>query len=104
MSITQSQFADTFPRLYELKEAVSDQIPDAYFQNFEERLESEHVRYIYMKVERPLGVLDAEAWRDLKERAVPFLTAHDEKRGWQALFDTLNESKGYAYLGKPAFR
>ena len=50
-------------------------------------------------MERPLDVLDAEAWHDLKERAVPVLTASDRTRGWQALFDTLNESKGYAYLG-----
>jgi len=100
MQIAQGPFAEEFPRLYELKDAVPDPThPNAYFQHFAERLvESEHVRYVYMKVERPLGVLDAEAWRDLKERAIPFLTARDEKRGWQSLFDTLNESKGYAYL------
>ena len=95
-----SSFAEILPRLYELKGAVPDQThPDAYFQHFGERLaESEHVRALYMKVERPLGVLDAEAWCDLKERSVSLLTARDGKRGWQALFDTLNESKGYAYL------
>ena len=100
MRITQSPFAGIFPRLYELKDAVPDQThPDAYFQHFEERLvESEHVRSLYMKVERPLGMLDAEAWRVLKERLVPLLTARDGKRGWRELFDTLNESKGYAYL------
>src|SRR5580765_2589561 len=73
--------------------------PDAYFQNFVDRItESEHIRYCYTQVERPLALLDSEAWADLKERAVPFLTVRDEKRGWQAMFDTLNESKGYAYL------
>ena len=98
--ITQSPFAEIFPRLHELKEAVPDPThPDAYFRHFAERIvESEHVRHLYMKVERPLRVLDPEAWRDLKDRAPLYLMVRDEKRGWQALFDTLNESKGYAYL------
>lgn len=97
---TQSPFAKMFPRLYELKSAVPDPThPNAYFRHFVERIaESEHVRNLCMKVERPLDALDPEAWRDLKERASPYLMVRDEKRGWQALFDTLNESKGYAYL------
>ena len=43
-------------------------------------------------------MLDAESWRDLKARLLPLLTVRDEKRGWRDLFDTLNETKGYAYL------
>lgn len=98
--ITQSPFAEIFPRLYELRDAVPDLThPDAYFQHFAERLvESEHVRSLYLKVERSLGALDPEAWRDLKERASLYLMVRDPKRGWQALFNTLNEAKGYAYL------
>ncbi|HUZ68416.1 MAG TPA: hypothetical protein VMU65_01770 [Candidatus Saccharimonadales bacterium] len=73
--------------------------PDAYFQNFEERLEqSEHVRAQYMKCERPLATLDEDAWTDVLERAAPLTMQRDAKRGWQSLFDTLNEAKGYAYL------
>jgi hypothetical protein len=99
MPVSQSPFAEMLPRLFELKEAVPDPThPDAYFQHFEERIESDHVRSLYLRVERALGLLDADAWHDLKERAVPFLTVRDAKRGWQALFDTLNEAKGYAYL------
>jgi hypothetical protein len=99
MPTTQSPFAGTFPRLCEPREALPTPMPPgAYFQHFEEDLGDEDVRSVYTKVERTLGVLDAEAWRDLKERAVHVLMAHDEKRGWQALFSTLNESKGYAYL------
>ena len=87
------------PRLFELRDSVPDPThPDAYFQHFEERLESEHVRELFMKVERSLQTLDAEAWHDLKERAIPNLTVRDGGRGWQKLFDTLNEAKGYAYL------
>ena len=85
MATTQSPFAEIFPRLYELKAAVPDPShPDAYFQNFEERLEqSQHVRYQYMKFERPFRVLAAEAWCDLKERAAPLTMRRDPKRGWQ---------------------
>lgn len=93
-------FAETFPRLYQLKAAVPDPThQDAYFQHFEERLEqSEHIRYQYMKIERPLDVLDDDSWRDVLARAAPLTMQRDPKRGWQSLFDTLNESKGYAYL------
>ena len=56
MQIAQAPFAEEFPRLYELKDAFPDPThPDAYFQHFAERLvESQHVRHVYMKVERPL--------------------------------------------------
>lgn len=100
MATTQSPFADVFPRLFELKAAVPDPShPDAYFQNFEERLtQSEHIRDQYMKYERSFRVLDAAAWRDLKERAAPLTMRRDPKRGWRTLFDTLNEGLAYAYL------
>jgi hypothetical protein len=100
MAVTRPPFAESFSRLYELKAAVPDPThPDAHFQNFEERLqESAHVRDQYMKFERPLEALDDAAWRDLLSRAAPFTMQLDAKRGWQSLFDTLNESKGYAYL------
>jgi hypothetical protein len=99
MIITKSPFAEMFPRLFELKDADPNPThPDTYLQHLAERLENEHIRYVYGKIERPLGVLDVQAWRDLKERALPLLTVRDEKRGWRDLFDTLNEAKGYAFL------
>jgi hypothetical protein len=60
MPVTRPRFAESFSRQYELKAAVPDPThPDAYFQNFEERLEeSAHVRDQYMKFERPLEALD----------------------------------------------
>ena len=62
------------------------------------------MRSLYLRVERALDLLDADAWHDLKERDLAFLTVRDAKRGWQALFDTLNEAKGYAYLRSLAGR
>jgi len=93
-------FAKAFSRLYELKDAVPDSThPDAYFQNFEKRLEeSEHIRNQYMNVERPLEALDQHAWHDMLKRAAPLTVRRHATRGWQSLFDTLNEAKAYAYL------
>src|SRR5215831_20470487 len=89
-----------FPRLHDLMTAVPDRAhPDAYFQNFERLVqESEHVRHHCLRYERPFGLLDPEAWRDLKKRAAPLTMRRDPTRGWQALFDTFNEGLGYAYL------
>ena len=91
---------EVFPRLYDLIAAVKYPThPEAYFQHFDERLEeSEHVRSVYIKVERSLQALDEESWRDLRERAVALTVQRDPTRGWQALFDTLNEAKAFAYL------
>ena len=44
--------------------------------------------------------LDAEAWEFLKGEALPRLKAQHSPRGWQQLFDTLNEAKGYNYLDR----
>jgi hypothetical protein len=89
-----------FPRLYELREAVPYPTdPNAYFQHFEERLkESAHFRGLCLWVERSLQTLDPELWRNMLERAVPLTMDRHPARGWQALFDTLNEAKGVAYL------
>ena len=88
------------PRVYELKDAVSDVAhPQAYFRNFEACLTSGHTVIIhYVRIERQLRELHDDAWLNLKHRAMPHLTAPVPGRGWQALFDTLNEAKGYAYL------
>lgn len=93
-------FARAFSRLYALRNAVPDPThPDAYLQNFEKRLEEgEHIRNQYMKVEGPLEALDDNAWQDMLERAAPLTMERHATRGWQSLFDTLNEAKAYAYL------
>lgn len=100
MQTTQSPFAEILPRLYELKDAEPDPThPDTYFRTFEKHLaENSHVLSIYKTLESTLALLDADAWRDLKERATLCLMKHREGRGWRALFDTLDEAKGYVYL------
>jgi hypothetical protein len=51
-------------------------------------------------LECELQGLDAEAWEFLKSEAKPRLKTAHPTRGWQQLFDTLNEAKGYNYLAR----
>lgn len=94
-------FRSELPRLYELKDCITDPAsPDAYFHNFDQVLaQSAHVKGIYLRYERDLQGLDDKAWEHLKGEALPRLTACDKKgRGWQQLFDILNEARAYNYL------
>jgi hypothetical protein len=89
------------PRLYELRDCIDDPAsPDAYFQNFDQNLaDSGHIGEIYRRWERLLEGLDAKAWEHLKKEATPRLTQRDKMgRGWQQLFDILNEARAYNYL------
>ncbi len=96
----ESPLRDALPRIFELKDMVADPChPDSYFQNFEQSLnENPRQKEAFQKLERQLAVLDTDAWRDLKERAVVHLQTRDAGRGWQALFDILSEANGFAYL------
>lgn len=94
-------FRVELPRLYELKDCIADpSSPDAYFKNFDHNLaSSEHIKDVYLRRERALQGLDAAAWKHLKGEAGRFLTTRDEHaRGWQQLFDVLNEAWAYNYL------
>lgn len=92
-------FRGELPRLYELKDQADPGDPNAYFQNFEELLASEpSAHQAFLKLERVLRVLDNNAWRDLRERVAAHLAARLPDRGWQPLFDILNEAKGFVYL------
>jgi hypothetical protein len=94
-------FRAELPRLYELKDSVGDPAsPDAYFCNFDQDLaRSAHVKEIYLRYERDLQGLDGKAWEHLKAAALRRVTARDKKgRGWQQLFDILNEARAYSYL------
>jgi hypothetical protein len=42
--------------------------------------------------------LDADAWTFLKDEVAPLLATRDPKRGWQSLFDKLNQAKAYNHL------
>jgi hypothetical protein len=84
-----------------LKDRISDpKSSDAFFQDFEEKLANfAEVKEVYLRRERVLEELDTTAWEDLKKKAVPHLTKRDKNgRGWQQLFNFLNEARAYRYL------
>ena len=93
---------DRLPRVFALKETLADPLhPDACFQNFASSLSTNQQKLdAFLRFERLFKRLDNPGWHDLKARAAHQLMAKDPIRGWQALFDTLGEAKGFVYLQK----
>jgi hypothetical protein len=94
-------FRTVLPRIYELRDLITDPTsPEAYFQNFESNFDSSfHIREIYDRWEVELQGLDGDAWEFLKSEASPYLMHKDRNgRGWQQLFDILNQAHAYSYL------
>jgi len=94
-------FRTELPRLYELRDLIADPTSsDAYFQNFDRHVQdSNHVREIYERWEKDLQGLGDSAWEFLKSEASPYLVRKDRGgRGWQQLFDILNQAHAYNYL------
>lgn len=87
-------------RLYELSDRIADpSSSDAYFRNFDQNLAHSDVKDVYLRQERALQGLDDKAWEHLRGEALPLLIARDRRgRGWQQLFDILNEARAYNYL------
>jgi len=93
---------ERLPRVFELKDLVNNPGHEhAYFQDFEESLESMPQKLdAFIRLESQLAQLDGAAWQDLAARAARHLvsTTRDRGRGWQQLFDALNEARAYGYL------
>jgi hypothetical protein len=100
-------------RIYELCDLLPNPLPPgAYFRDFDKNLtESPHDgvmtlvnciarvrRKQFRDIESDLQGLDAAAWTYLKAEVAPLLTAKHETRGWQPLFDKLNQVKAFNYL------
>ena len=93
-------FRKELPRLYELRDQIQDPLsPNAYFRDFDNRARDfAPMLKQFRDIEAELGGLDSVSWSYLKTELVPLLTKKDAKRGWRALFDRINEAKGYNYL------
>jgi hypothetical protein len=94
------------PRVYELHDlAGQSSSPNAYFQNFEKSL-SEIPQKLkqFRDIERDLQGLDVNAWIFLKGEITPLLVTRNSKRGWQPLFDKLNQAKAFNYLKDVGYR
>jgi hypothetical protein len=92
---------DELQRVSQLREySVNLKSPKAYFKTDDDKLSNPYKLPFFAALERELQGLDAEAWEFLKSEALPRLKAAHPTRGWQQLFDTLNEAKGYNYLAR----
>jgi hypothetical protein len=99
VAITVKATCDELRRISQLRDySVNLNSPKAYCRADDDKLSNPHKRKFFVALERELQGLDAEAWDFLKGEALPRLKAQHPTRGWQQLFDTLNEAKGYNYL------
>ena len=73
-------------------------VPDAYFRASDDKLTNPWKRPFFERIEGDLQRLDDHAWAEIKNEALHRLAAHRDGRGWQGLFDILNQARGYAYL------
>jgi hypothetical protein len=97
---TRTMYRKQLPRVYELRDMAQNLSSlDAYFSDFDNKLEESPVRLKHFRaIEAELQGLDAPGWTYLKGQLKPLLTVKNAMRGWQALFDKLNEAKGYNHL------
>lgn len=88
-----------FQRISELRDySIRLHSPKAYFQHDDTKFSDPRKRRVFLDIERDLQGLDVEAWAFVKGEALPRLQAKHPTRGWEQLFETLNETKGYNYL------
>lgn len=92
---------DELQRISQLREySINLNSPEAYFRAGDDKLSNPSKRPFFVALERELQGLDAAAWELLKGEALPRLKSTHPTRGWEQLFDTLNEAKGYNYLAR----
>jgi len=94
-----ASFRDQFPRFYELKDLLTDpRHPDAYFRDFDDRLQDRSCFATFAIWEKDLQSTDPVAWEDLKRKASHYLHKHGKRQRWEQLFDFLGEASAYRYL------
>ncbi len=95
-----------FPRFYELYELSDQSHPDNYFAKVFQKhftYERELTRMSFNPLENALERLDSEAWKQLKEKALPLVTQKHPRRQWSQLFNHLYEAFGYEWLSKQGY-
>ena len=93
-------FRKELPRVYELRDQIEARgSPSAYFQDFDHSLRDQPSKMrAFRALEDELQGLDPASWEFLRKEALPYLTTRDETRGWQQLFDILNQARAYNFL------
>jgi hypothetical protein len=93
-------WSEEFPHLYKIFSLSEINHPDNYFSH----MDSGHRSYLatesYKNWEKRLSRLSEAAFKYLSCRAAPYVTHRDKTkhRHWSALFEILNEAKGYEFL------
>jgi hypothetical protein len=93
-------YREQLPRIYELQDLLPTPRPaGAYFRDLDRTLADIPQKLKQFRdIEQDLQGLDPEAWAFLKSELRPLLTGMDPQRGWQPVFDRLNQAKAYNYL------
>ncbi len=65
---------------------------ETFYEITEQRVQA------FSLIEKELSALDAKSWSDLKDEAKKFCIIKSDDRGWNQLFEKLNEAKGYCFL------
>ena len=94
------EWQSSLPRLHELYCASDTSHPDNYFRDFAKEIMSPLAASHYAHIEEELRRLSPKPWQQLLEKARPYVTVRDTETGrhWSALFDILNERRGYLFL------
>ena len=88
-------------KVYQLIDLIKDRAHhDSYFQNFEQSIGEEPSKpRIWLAREKELQRLDSESWDFLKNEALPYLTARNNRgRGWEQLISILNQARAHNFL------
>lgn len=88
-------------RVYELLDLIQDpNQAGAYFKDFDNSIRDEpSKKRVWLEREQAWQKLAPDAWAFLKDKAQRYLTVKDSKgRGWQQLFDIINEAYAYNFL------
>jgi hypothetical protein len=97
-------YRSELPRIYELQDLLPTPAPaDACLHNLDQTLAGPLAPMAlkqFRDIETDLRGLDDAAWSYLKGELKPLLVAKHKDRGWQQLFDKLNQAKGYTYLAR----
>ena len=89
------------PRLFDLYQWSNKGDPKNYFK------ELFPIAYLgwesYVHLEKTRGRLDSAAWEQLRDKALPYVTADDARRRHQQLISTLDEARGYVFLADQGY-
>src|SRR5947207_8311522 len=93
--------SSNFPRLFDLYQRSEKGDPKNYFK------ELFPIAYFgwesHVHLEKTLGRLDSAAWEQLRDKALPYVTADDACRRHQQLISTLDEARGYVFLADQGY-